>query len=371
MGFRLNTGSYSAWADKNAKPFGGYSSVEENFAASVGQVVDEELSISSIIWDNNSDERNRQILDLVDEGKVDNETVQLFTSGNLGRGRRTDYNALAEYLNENGLLSEHIDTDEELDKIVTDELALRRSYRNQVFDTALTGGKVAQFAGGFIASGLDPVNMVAMGLAAPVAGVRATSKAMYALSMAGRSAALNVAVAVPIEPIIHAWKEKIGAEYTVTDSLFNIGISGILGGTVSGVAAAIGKRFTGDSILNKDYDSLITHFKKAGLEPDDAETMARFVDETNQAFDKNMSAKDFVRNAEATQERMNEGPKGDSESEIDIDDMETLDAMYAEVPEDFTIKLEDDSEISVRELDMELEADVQFLKDKLGCLSGK
>lgn len=408
MGFTLNTGSYKDWANKNAKPFAGYSSVEENFAASVGQVVDEELSVSSLLWDNNSDERNRNILNLAEDGQIDQSTLEMFKSKHPGgRGTKTDYNALAEYLNETGTLSEHLDTDEDLDKIRNDELASRRTYRNKIFDTALTGGKVAQFAGGFVASGLDPINVATMGFAAPVAGARAVSKSMYALSMAGRGAALNVGVSIPIEPFIHSWKEEIGAgeTYTIADSLFNIGASGVLGGTVSGIAAAIGRRFTGDSILNKDYDSLITHFKKAGLDEDDAETMARFVDEANQVPDKewitsedyerlvravpelkrkedyealirldpNMSARDFVETTEATQERMDKGfhIDKDSESEINIDDVESLDAMYEEVPKDMEILREDGSRMTAQELDAEIDAELEFFKSKLGCLSGK
>lgn len=396
MGFRLNTGSYSNWADNNARSFSGYSSPEENFAASIGQVVDEELSISNLLWDNNSKERDQQIKNLVEDGQIDESVIKTFTEiAPHFRGRKVNYSAIAEYLNETGSLEEHIDTDEDLENIRNDELASRRSYRNEIFDTSLTGGKVAQFAGGFVAAGLDPVNIATMGLAAPIAGARAVSKSMYALSMAGRGAALNVAVSVPIEPFIHSWKEEIGAEYTLTDSLFNIGASGVLGGTVSGIGAAIGRRFTSESILNKDYDSLITHFKKAGLDEDDAETMARFVDEANQVPDfsslkegpdfsslrggpdfsslnKNMPAEEFVRRTELTQERMSEGyNKDDFGSEIDIDDVESLDAMYEELPEDMTMTREDGTKVLVKDLDMDIESELFTLKEKLGCLSGK
>jgi len=376
MGFRFNTGSYKEWADKNAKPFAGYSSVEENFTAGVGQVFDEESTISRVLWNNGEQERNQQIKDLAENGTIDEAVMSMFTEKKLrgGRADKVDYSAIAEYLNENKMLDESIDTDEDLDKVRNDELASLRNYRNQIFDTSLVGGSVARFAGSMVASGLDPVNAAAMLIAAPVAGARAVSRAMYTASAAGRAAALNMAVAVPIEPFIHSWKETIGIgeQYTLEDSLFNIGASGVLGGAVGGIAAAVGKRFTGDSIINKDYPSLVSHFKKYGMDEDDAETMARFVDESNQAYDKNMSAKEFVEKTELTQARMEEGIyKNEAPPKIDSEDTATLDALLEGLEDDAHITLDDGTTVSIKELGAKIDEEVEMLNGKLGCLSGK
>jgi len=375
MGFRLNTGSYKDWADKNAKPFAGYSSVEENFAAGVGQVFDEESTISRVLWNNGESERNQQIKDLAESGTIDEAVMSMFTEKKLrgGRADKVDYSAIAEYLKVNEMLEEPIDTDEDLDKVRNDELADLRNYRNQIFDTSLTSGKVARFAGSMVASGLDPVNAAAMLVAAPVAGARAVSKAMYTLSTATRAAALNMAVAAPIEPFIHSWKEKIGIgeQYTLEDSLFNIGASGVLGGAVGGIAAAVGKRFTGDSIINKDYPSLVSHFKKYGMDEDDAETMARFVDESNQAYDKNMSAEEFVKKTELTQARMEEGIyNNEAPPKIDSEDTASLDAIIEGLDDDAHITLDDGSTINIKEMSDSIDKEVELLKSKMGCLNG-
>ena len=512
MGFTFGGESYKSWADSNAESFKGYSSASENFAASVGQVVDEELSISSLLHQTGISERDQKIRDMAAKGEIDKELMDMYTTGNPGRGKKVDYNSIAEYLNWSESVDQHIDTDEELTTARDKELANRRKYRDEVFNTALTGGKVAQFAGSIVASGLDPINIAAMGLTAPVAGVQATSKAMYALSMAGRGAAVNAAVAVPIEPFIHSWKEEIGATYTLEDSLFNIGASGILGGAVSGISAALSRQFTGNGFLTKerasilskyrnedlndltgrvsnspqpkpgspggataadlndiaqiytsdstglradqfaDVDKLLSmlddrdiswistkdlsnfgdtlqrselpsqlysgiqdfagalraqgidsidvkyvksflndihnkraigakfenmsfkrltqEFKKLGLDEDQAEHMARFVDEANKAKDPKMSAEDFVRKTEESQKHMDLGEDKDLGTRIDIEETENLDALYSEVPEDLKFTNEDGTQTTFKELEAGVDADIEELQKGLGCLNG-
>lgn len=384
---KLNSGSYKAFADNNAKTFGGYSSFSENFAAGVGQVVDEELSISSFLHDEGISTRNQKIRNLVADGQIEQEIIDSYTTGNPGRGTKVDYNAIAEYINWAEVLDEKLDTDLELTTIRDDELARRRAYRNEVFDTSLTGGYVGKLLGGFTAGSLDPINVGTMFLAAPIAGAKAASKAMYALKAARNSAALNAGVSIPIEPFIHSWKEEIGAEYTLSDSLINIGASGVLGGLVGGLGAAVGKQFTGDSIIGKDRNGLVNHFKKAGMDEDDAETMATFVDEANQAhsFDPSLKSEDFVRKADETMEGMDASNKMDVEPNADTSDAQVLAAQFdrpevaegeiqtdvrEHVPADNIMKLEDGTEITFREMSKKIDEETETLTAKLGCLNG-
>ncbi len=392
MGFKFNSGSYKSYADNNAKAFGGYSSPAENFAAGVGQVVDEELSISKWLFDDGIDERNQNIRNMIKDGIVEKSAVDMYTTRHQRKGTKVDYEGLVNYLNWTNSLPDKLKTGDELISERYDELTSRRKYREEVYDTSLTGGKVSAFLGSMAASTLDPINVATMGLAVPMAGAKAVSKSMYALTMAKRTAALNVAVSLPIEPFVHSWKEEIGAEYTIEDSLFNIGAAGVLGGSIGGVAALVGRKFVGNNFLTKDreslaknmsYDDMVVEFKKAGSEGDDAEIMARFVDEANQATDPNMSAEEFVRKTENSQSGMDAGNKSDvrpieseetdlkaqfdrpevKEGEVQKDTRET-------VPADNSFVLPDGTKKTFRSEIEDIDAEVEYLSSKLDCLNG-
>ena len=364
---------FTEWANENAEEFKGYSSVGENFQASVGQVVDEELSISSLINRIGSDERNEGIRDLAKSGAIGEDVMESFTTRHERMGVKIDYNSLANYANENLDLEDHINNDEELTEQRNADLADRRKYREDIFGRSLTGGKFSQFGGGFIASGLDPIAIVSMGLALPVAGVRQASRAMYTLSMAGRGAAFNMATAVPIEPFIHSWKDEIGAEYTLKDSMFNVGVSGILGGTIVGVGANLGFKYKNkDTFIGKDRKSLVQAYKRLGLEDEDAEALGQFTYEANNAPDPDMPAKDFVNRMEDTQERMetNRGQERDNEPQLDPEDDEIIQGMYDEVPDDLMMTLDDGTEISIKEHAATSKAEAEEINKIIGCLNG-
>jgi hypothetical protein len=364
---------FTDWANKNATEFEGYSSAGENFDASVGQVIDEELSVSSLINRIGSDDRNDRIRSLAKEGMIGDEVMEMFRTRHERMGTRIDWDGVANYANDNLELEEHLDTDLELTEQRDMDLADRRAYRENIFGRSLTGGKVSQFAGGFVASGLDPVAMASMGLALPVAGVRQTTKAMYTLSMFGRGAAFNVAAAAPIEPFIHSWKDEIGAEYTLQDSMFNLGVSGLLGGTVVGIGANLGFKYKNkDTFIGKDRKSLVQAYKRLGLEDEDAEALGQFTYEANNAPDPDMPAKEFVERVEDTQERMeiNRGQERDVESQIDTDSDELIQSMYDDVPEDLMMTLEDGTEISIKEHAATSKAEAEEINTIIGCLNG-
>lgn len=245
MPLNIGNDDYKAWADENAQEFNGYSTLSENFAAGVGLMVDEESSISSFYHSVNLSQRDDDIRKLIKSGDIPPDIAESFTRGNPGRSKVVDYNGIAEYVNDLNLFPDMIDTDKVLTDQRNEELAVRRRYRDKVSGTALFGGDIANFGGIMAGSMLDPVNAATAFLAVPVAGARATSKALYAMTIAGKSAGLNMAVSASLEPIVHSWKEEIGATYTIEESIANIAASGLLGGLVGGISAALAKNLPG------------------------------------------------------------------------------------------------------------------------------
>lgn len=237
---------YNRYADLMAKPFDGFSSVGENFAAGVGEMFDEYSSFSSFINRINYDERNKQLQQLLDSGQI----PDLMTAQHERQGRRTntrrqggkDWNTLAEWANDNLKLPDHIATDKELQEERNHEMAFKRKYREDIFNRATGWGKASALAGNFVAGGLDPVVIAASVISAPLVGSVAASRGLYALSVAGRSALGGAASQAAIEPFVWSWQEETGGEYTWKDATFNIAAAGVFSGGLSGTAALFGHK---------------------------------------------------------------------------------------------------------------------------------
>ena len=184
--FRPQTDDYKQWSDHTARPYAGVSSLTENFQAAVGQVVDEESSYSRYLHDEGFRERNKSLRDMINDGTIPDDVYRQSIEHMPKGGIRVNYDSLTKYANEFVGMDELLNTDEELIKKRDTMLDSRRRYREQIYDTAQTGGKIAQFGGMFVGASIDPVNVAAAIVAAPAYGAQATTRAMYTLAAARR-----------------------------------------------------------------------------------------------------------------------------------------------------------------------------------------
>lgn len=358
-----NSKSFFEHASSNLAEFSEYSTASENFAAAIGQIFDEESSISSFLGNSNRRARDEQIRRYIDEGVIDEEVANNFTHYSFG-GKRVNYDGIAEYANENLELDTPIKTAEELFNERNEDLASRRKYRERVFDTSLTGGKVNQFAGMLVGASLDPVMVATMPIAVSTMGARNLSKAMYSLSMAKRTALFGMATAAPIEPFIHSWKEEIGAEYTLADSMFNLGAAGLLSGSIGGAVGYLAHGARTRLGLIKDLEDL-------GLDTESAEIIADQVDELKRQPDQNQPAEEYYNIVEETQERM-DTQKGthDKVPDLDTNDQVQMAEMETNIREDLTFVDTDGNTINYKKYVSDIDEESKRVEEILGCLNG-
>ncbi len=348
-------------ADQDARDFAGFTGFGENFSAAVTQFINEEQTTSKaydpqkefknpftepLEWlgelgQSYNSRRIKVMQQMIEDGDISEFEKNNFTEQRPRTGSRTRWNDMAEYINlRDGV--HVVNTDQ--DRI--DFLDFQRGLSQDIFNRQDTSGFWGSLAGGFVAGGLDPVAVVSMPLAAPLVGSVRTSRAAYVASTFGRTAAFEMAVqGVAIEPFIHDWKEEIGAEYTWKDSVINLAASGILSGTINATGAGLGFKLTGNKFLDKDFDSLYAKFRQLGIGDEDAESLALYQHEMNNAPDPEMNAGEFVENLETHQDRMRE------EGAENFDSEPLLDA--SEVAEGGTVTFEN---TEFREATPEVEA---------------
>lgn len=418
MGFR------STNVDLNdlATPLEKVSTFEENFDASVGLMIDEESSFSRYLGNENKRKRDAEIRGLIEDGKIP-KTLMYTNSTAADRGFEVNYDNIAQYLNTTeDYQSEPIKTDIELKKERDDLLGQRRAYRNDIFRRAGAEGTAGLFAGSFVAGSIDPVNVAATILTPVTAGARGVSRALYTLSQTKRGAMYGAAAAGAVEPFIHSWKEEIGVEYTLTDSMINMAASGAFDGTINGVAAFISfKRVKGDTpdenasiqteeiqtetkaktkevkpakkltlyeqhlakveaknkklaekqeaedfnrpMRYEEREEMKVGLMNQGLDAEEAEDLAQFVYESTQFPDQTKSAKEVFEELETTQQRMEVGkPKEDNEPSFGTADKDLVEEMYEDINPELKAQFD--------EAELGIDAEIERLNSKLECLNG-
>ncbi|RKZ83381.1 MAG: hypothetical protein DRQ39_09585, partial [Gammaproteobacteria bacterium] len=196
------------------------SSFGEVFAASVGHVIDEELSISSSLNNDMYRDRERTAQSMVDDG--------------FDLTPYTDNTGLVDY----DRLSNETDFGIKTDRELYDERnALLESRRNYSDDVKERGSGMAQFVGEMTGYMLDPVNVATLPVGASVSALRGLST----LARVSRVAAVEGGVAmgseIAIQPFVFAHKNEIGSPYSLEDSLMAIGTAAIGGAAIGGAAA--------------------------------------------------------------------------------------------------------------------------------------
>ena len=193
----------------------------ETMGSAFDFVIDEELSVSSLLNRQGYDDRNEQIFKMTNEGF----DLKPYTdvTGEI------DYDRISD---DTGLIKNNL----ELYNERTEILRKRREENQDVVDR---GNGIAQFIGSMGGYMLDPINVATMGI-----GVGTAYKGMSTLSralMTGRNtAAIAVASESAIQPLVYKHKHDIGSPYEFSDALMAIGTTaigaGILGGAMGGIA---------------------------------------------------------------------------------------------------------------------------------------
>lgn len=200
----------------------------ETFAAGVGQVFDEELSMSSMLNMEGFNQRKKQVQEFGDSGGFN---IQEYTSpvGDV------DYEKISTDFPEQNIKSNRTLYDER-----NALLKSRREYSQDVFER---GNGMAQFLGMTTAYMLDPINIATM----PIATVGTASKGLSAIGKAiqvGRNeAGIAVAAELMIQPLVYQHKHDIKSPFEFTDALTNIVTAAagaaVIGGTVGGISGYI------------------------------------------------------------------------------------------------------------------------------------
>ena len=205
------------------------SSFGEVFAASLGTVIDEELSISQALNNEGFRQRKKVVDELILSGDIQN-YERYRTKG--GRMRQLDYDRIAQDLGR-----EDIKTDEQLHQERAEVLRQRREYSE---DVVSRGSGAAQFLGAMNGYLLDPVNILTVGIAAPATAGKAVTT-IGRVALATRNAAIIDGVTeLGIQAFVYNHKQDIDSPYSTRDFLANVGMAatgaGLLGGTTEGLA---------------------------------------------------------------------------------------------------------------------------------------
>lgn len=188
----------------------------EVFAASVGQVFDEELSISRSLNREGWQDRaaiSRSILDERDDLRKDDY---------IDRRGRFDYNKFAVDAHD-----ERVKTDKQLEEERRGLLDMKRKYAQDVIDR---GNGMAQFLGAATGYMLDPVNIATMGVGTGVSAAKSVGVAGRALITARNTAAIGAATELAIQPMVYEHKADINSPYSEQDAIQAILTATIAGG---------------------------------------------------------------------------------------------------------------------------------------------
>ena len=198
----------------------------EVFAASVGQVIDEDLSISSYLNNEMFSARNQKIKKLrndgfdVDsyidqQGKIDTERLSIDTN-------------------------QEIESDQVLHEQRNNILKQRRDYSNDVIER---GSGYAQFFGMATGFMLDPINIATLPIASAGVAAKGLGVIGSALSWGKREAAIAVVAELAIQPLVYQHKHDIDSPYSTGDAIGNIAIAAIGAATLGGVVGGLSGYF--------------------------------------------------------------------------------------------------------------------------------
>lgn len=218
-------------------------SFSETFAAGVGQVFDEELSISSMLNMQGFNQRKDQIKEF----------------GNSGAFNINEYTSAVGDVDYERISKDFPDFKIKNDQTLFDEraelLKKRREYSQDVFDR---GNGMAQFLGMATGYMLDPINIATMPIATAGTAVKGLSTLGRAMTIGKNEAGLAIAAELMIQPLVYQHKHDIKSPFEFKDALINIvtaatgaaAIGGLTGG-ISGYIKSVREK-TADLPLDDD-----------------------------------------------------------------------------------------------------------------------
>ncbi len=327
----------------------------ENAVASIGQIMDENLSISEWIvresggW--SYDERDQELRDLRKRGAIPDDVWINFTQPQGSSGYpTTNYNSLAKYANEE--YGFEVATNEEIDGEMRQALKDRKEYAEGVFARQTGMGAVGEVAGGFVGYGIEPANVIGI-----VGESLLLSRSAFALSEAttrmgraiitGKQAlAAGVVSETMIQPILFNWHEEIGVDMDWVDALANISSVGVLSGVIGAGSGALIKGAGPEIFTAEDLAKVLRGLSKANKETDEVmeATVTRMREEA-ESLPSDTPIKEHFEKVDSTQNKINE-EKIISEPEevvhqgIDISDAELeaeIQIMISEGKEPFAL----------------------------------
>jgi hypothetical protein len=191
----------------------------ENAIAAGSVFMNEETSISEFLQRGVYKERDDKLDQMIMGGQLPTSIYHQYRDqyGDIDYGRmaydlkRQNYDVLDDY---------------DLRNQIRQNLAIDRTYAQDIHQRATGAGTAGIFVGQLVAAQLDPINAAAM-LIPGAAAIRTGT----AIARAGQAAAwyglTGAASETLIQPFVHDWKKQIGVEHNIGDSLINIGIAGI------------------------------------------------------------------------------------------------------------------------------------------------
>lgn len=220
----------------------------EVFAAGVGQVFDEELSISRFLNMEGFNQRKEKVKVL---GNSDKFNLNEYTSpvGDV------DYDRLAKDFPEFNIKDDRTLFDER-----SNLLKKRREYSKDVFER---GSGMAQFLGMATGYMLDPINIATMPIATVGTSIKSLTTIGRALTVAKNEAGLAISAELMIQPLVYQHKHDINSPFEFKDALTNIvtaatgafAIGGVTGG-LSGYFKAVRERSVTQPLDNDAIASL-------------------------------------------------------------------------------------------------------------------
>jgi len=383
MGFRNQLDSFDDEVKSKTIDTWRPSSSGESFDAAVGQAIDEDLSTSKFGWSTmdlipgsgdidytHNDDREEQIHALIDSGELPENYLDNFQTKPAYMGYTTDYESASDAINQDFDFDKKFKTTEELHAERVKELDSRRAYAQDI--QRRYDGWFAPLAGGVVGFGTDPVisagSLVAPALYSAGLGVK-MSRSALATSMTKRGALIGAGLQAPIEPFIHSWKEDIGVDYTLSDSMFNIAASGFFSGAVDGLPYAFrawtsldGKDLTAKSIVKMKED-----FVAKGMPETQAEDMANFIHVTSTHPNQKITYEEVIQESDEIKKQMDTPAYNDEAPALSVDDDMTT--AFDMIKDDVVFKTPD-GDITAGEFRQRIVDDREAFEQFIGCISG-
>ena len=195
----------------------------ETFTAGVGDIIDENLSISSQLNRDGWVNRKAQAEALIDAGEIERDKYYRRNR----RGKEIwDWDALSRD-------REEIKSDAELKEERNALLAQRREYAEDVFER---GSGVARFLGSALAYMIDPISIVTMPISMSANGARGLAAIGRVALKAG---AMEMATETGIQAFVYEHKNDIDAPYGWEDAIANISTAAIASASLSSAGMGI------------------------------------------------------------------------------------------------------------------------------------